>query len=139
MNVDNIEQVAGCKQLSVPKFLDDRGMLCFAEAGDTIPFNIQRIFWIYGVKAGKTRGGHSHATCSEAIFPVAGACDITLNDGKHCFTLHLSDPSLGVLVPAGIWCELTNFTPDAILVVAASHHYDASGYINNYNDYLKCK
>ena len=137
---NDIDTVAGCKLLHTHKCVDDRGILCFAEGSDIIPFDIKRIFWIYGVDRHKTRGGHSHGTCTEAIFPVKGKFDITITDGTNKASITLDDPSCGILIPAGIWCELDKFSTDAVCMVAASQHYDAEGYTNNYNEYLKlCK
>lgn len=140
MNTEELDTISGCRLLRAGKVVDDRGILCFAEGDNTIPFEIKRNFWIYGVGQGKVRGGHSHSTCSEAIFPVNGSFDIMVTDGKGSTTVHMNEPSCGILIPAGVWCELKNFSPDAICFVAASQHYDATGYINDFNEYKKqCK
>jgi dTDP-4-dehydrorhamnose 3,5-epimerase-like enzyme len=140
MNTEELESISGCRLLKAGKAMDDRGTLCFAEGNEAIPFDIKRNFWIYGVGQGKTRGGHSHSTCSEAIFPVKGSFEIMVTDGERCATICMNDPSRGILIPAGVWCELKNFSPDAICFVAASQHYDATGYTNDFNKYKKiCK
>lgn len=140
MKNDDIECVRGCRMLTASKCIDDRGILCFAEGETAIPFDIKRIFWICGVPEGKTRGGHSHSTCTEAIFPVKGHFDIEVSDGINAAAIRMEEPTKGILIPAGIWCDLKNFSSDAICVVAASQHYDAGGYINDYKEYKKlCK
>lgn len=127
----------GCRLLPLPEAADERGTLAFLEGGVQIPFPVKRVFWIYGVPDGKTRGGHAHDTCAEAIFPVAGAFTIELDDGCRRRRVRMNKPNVGVLVPAGIWCNLTDFAPETVCVVAASHPYDAQGYINRYEDYVK--
>ena len=141
MNINtDLSCVSGCRLLEAHKVVDDRGILCYADIFDIIPFDIKRIFWIYSVEVGKMRGGHSHSTCSVSIFPVSGSFDIEVTDGHHKSCVTMNDPSKGILIPAGIWCELRNFSPDAVCVVAASHHYDAKGYINDFNEYKnQCK
>lgn len=137
MNTDELESISGCRLLATGKIKDDRGVLCIAEGATTIPFEIKRNFWIYGVMQGKTRGGHSHSTCAEAVFPICGSFDIMVTDGERSTIVSMNDPACGILIPAGVWCELRNFSPDAICFVAASQHYDATGYINDFNEYKK--
>jgi hypothetical protein len=137
---NSLESVVGCRFLNAPKVVDDRGTLCIAETSEVIPFDIKRIFWIIGVGKDKIRGGHSHSTCSEAIFPLKGSFDIKVTDGKQTRTVTMDDPSCGILISAGVWCELSNFSADAVCFVAASHHYNSIGYINDFNEYLRqCK
>lgn len=125
----------GCMLLQGISVADERGVLTFVEGG-TLPFAIARIFWITSVPGGKSRGGHAHASCSEAVFAVRGSFTMHLSDGRVQSATRISSPGGGILVPAGIWCDLRDFTPDCVCVVAASHPYDAEGYINGYGDYL---
>ena len=126
----------GCVLLKGKTIADERGMLTFVE-GCTLPFEIKRMFWITSVPEGKTRGGHAHAVCSEAVFAVSGSFCIHLSDGENNVALKISSPNEGVLVPAGIWCDLKEFSEDCVCVVAASHPYDSNGYINTYESYLE--
>lgn len=134
--VDDITKVGGCKYICSKKFIDDRGTLCFAEGESDIPFKIERIFWIYGVPNGQSRGGHSHSTCNEVLFAVSGSCDIRITDGINETTVKLSTQSDGILISADVWCDLHNFSADCILIVAASQHYNVEGYTHSYTDYL---
>lgn len=129
----------GVELLSAPKRVDDRGILCFTENNVHIPFKTERVFWIFGVKTGMTRGGHAHRTCAEAIFPVHGRFDIEVDDGQTSRTFVMDRPESGILIPAGVWCCLKNFSADAVCVVMASQPYLAEGYINNYADFLASK
>ena len=125
----------GCKLIHLPVHTDKRGSLSFAEAGGAIPFDIERVFWIYDVPQGEERGAHSHNECAEVVIPVQGEFDMTVDDGITKKTIHMDSPHTGILIPPGIWCQLSNFTPDTICVVLASHPYNASGYTHNYQEY----
>ena len=127
----------GVVLIQLPHNVDERGHLAFLEGGTHIPFEVKRVFWIYGVPEGKTRGGHAHWTCHEAIFPVAGSFEIELDDGQRNVTLVMDDPLKGITVPAGVWCELRNFAPGTVCVVMASQEYDAKGYALNREEWKK--
>ena len=127
----------GCKLVSIPHVGDKRGDLVFAEAQGTIPFDIQRVFWIYNIPTKTRRGGHAHWTCSEVVVPIKGAFTMMVDDGTTRAEVRMESPSEGILIPAGVWCELKDFAPDTILVVMASEQYDATGYIHDYTNYLK--
>lgn len=125
----------GCRLINLPEHRDNRGCLSIAEWGKGIPFSIERVFWIYDVPKGAERGAHSHNECAEVVVPVSGAFDMTVDDGTTRTTIHLDSPHQGILIPAGIWCQLNNFTPNTVCVVMASHPYNASGYTHDYATY----
>lgn len=129
---------SGCTLLKGITVGDDRGNLTFVE-GSTLPFSIKRMFWITSVPLGKNRGGHAHVSCSEAVFAVQGAFTMHLSNGNIRGAVRLSAPGEGVVVPAGVWCELTDFTLDCVCVVAASQPYNAEGYVNSYSKYIELK
>ena len=116
-------------------FHDSRGALAFAEAQSVIPFPLKRLFWIYDVQPGQTRGGHAHKTCQQAILALNGRFDLYLTDltESSCFTL--DRPSQMVVVPAGVWCELKNFSADAVVLVATSEHFDPEDYLQPMEEY----
>ncbi len=122
--------------IDIPQISDERGSLCVAEWSD-LPFEPRRAFWIYGVGKGKTRAGHAHALCAEVIFCVRGSFDIFVDDGAARATHHMDTPRRGIHIAPGTWCELSNFTRDAVCLVLASHEYIKDGYINSYDDFLK--
>ena len=125
----------GCRLISLPEHRDKRGCLSIAEWGNGIPFAIERVFWIYDVPEGAERGAHSHNECAEVVIPVSGAFDITLDDGMAQATVHLDSPHMGILIPAGVWCRLSDFVPGTVCVVLASHPFNASGYVHEYATY----
>lgn len=118
----------------IPCITDERGALCVAEWAQ-LPFEPQRVFWISHVAAGKMRGGHAHSLCAELIFPVCGSFDIFVDDGSRQQTFHMDTPNRGILIRPNVWCELRNFTSDAVAVVLASCAYMRDGYINDYDDF----
>ena len=117
--------------IELPAVTDDRGRLCIAEEHD-LPFPIKRIFWIYDIGKGKSRGGHAHLSCEEVVVAVRGGFDMYVDDGYENMTVRMSKPSSGIYIPKGVWCELRNFEPGTICVVMASEAYNANGYINDY-------
>lgn len=132
-NKEFIESL-GYRFIEVPQFCDERGVLCFAE-NKHLPFIPKRVFWIYGVGMDKTRGGHAHNTCAEIIFPVKGSFDIFVDDNDNSETFTMNNPNKGIFIAPSVWCNLSNFSPDAVCLVLASHEYNAEGYINNYKEF----
>lgn len=139
MNKENERWPMGCRRIAVPGVRDERGALIFAEAGRTIPFEVKRVFWIYDVPTNAERGGHAHWTCSEVVVPVKGGVTVTLDDGRNTCSIKLERPDEGVLIPAGVWCRLTDFVEGTVLVVMASDKYDPQGYVHDYDEYLRIK
>ena len=133
---NNISLPRGCRIIEFPESADDRGALSFAEGAHQIPFQIERVFWIYGVPEGKTRGGHSHSESAEVVVPVTGSFRMMVDDGTHHSEVLMGSPRKGILIPPGVWCDLRDFAPGTVCMVFASHPYNASGYINDYNEYL---
>ena len=125
--------------IQLPDHGDERGVLVFLEGGHHIPFSVARVFWIYGVPGHESRGGHAHWSCHEAVFAVHGSFELELKDGKDSQRFLLNDPSQGVLIPAGVWCELRHFSADAVCVVMASEPYSPQGYVHDYEDYVRAK
>lgn len=125
----------GCRLINFAEHRDRRGCLSIADPQKDIPFTIERVFWIYDVPEGEERGAHSHNECAEVVIPVCGAFDMTVDDGITRVTVHLDSPCQGILIPAGVWCQLGNFTPGTVCVVMASHPYNAAGYVHDYATY----
>ena len=118
-------------------FTDNRGSLTIAEEGIDVPFRIQRVYWIHSVPEGEERGKHSNKVSSEFVVAVSGSVDITLEDINGRTTYHLDAKDKGLLIPPDTWDEIRNFSPDAVLIVLASHSYDESTYIHSYDEFLK--
>lgn len=127
------------KIIELPKFLDTRGNLSFAEQNNHIPFEIKRTYWIYDVPGGEARGGHAFFKNQEFIVALSGAFDVVVDDGqqKKAFTLNRS--YYGLYVPSGLWREMNNFSTNSFALEFGSEHYDANDYIRDYGDFLKMK
>ena len=127
-----------CSQIKLKSVKEsNRGCLTFADAQTDIPFVIKRIFWIYDVPNLSTRGGHANWKCSEAIIPLAGSFDIYVDDGKFHNTYHMDRADEGIVIPAGVWCLLTNFKPGTVCFVASDEEYSPEYYVNDYEEYVK--
>ena len=118
-------------------FTDNRGNLTIIEEGHEVPFKIQRVYWIHGVPQGEERGWHSNKISSEYVIAVNGSVEITLEDKKGRRTYLLDSKEKGLLIPPDTWDEIRNFSPDAVLLVLASHSYDETAYINSYEEFLQ--
>ncbi len=118
-------------------FTDNRGSLTIAEEGIDVPFRIERVYWIHGVPQGQERGKHSNKVSWEYVVAVHGSVEITLEnkDGRQTYLLDSKDK--GLIIPPDTWDEIRNFSPDAVLLVLASHKYDESAYIHSYEEFLK--
>lgn len=125
--------------ISIPSVKDERGSLSFAEVRKVIPFDVERVFWIYDVPCEAVRGGHAHWTCAEVVVPVSGAFTMLVDDGKERMQVRMSSPQEGVLIEPGAWCELRDFEPGTVLVVMASQAYTPEGYVHDYEEYIKMK
>jgi dTDP-4-dehydrorhamnose 3,5-epimerase-like enzyme len=115
---------------------DKRGSLTIVERGLEIPFDIQRVYWIHNVPQGEERGRHSNTEMYEYVVAVNGSVDITLEDTNGRREYHLDSKEKGLLIPPDTWDELRNFSPDAVLLVMASHSYNPDTYINSYEEFL---
>ena len=116
---------------------DERGYLISLEENKQIPFEVKRVYYIYGTQKNIIRGKHAHRKLQQIIFCPKGSCDFTLDNGIERKTIHLNSPAQGIHIKHNIWREFTNFSPDCIVVVLASDLYDENDYIRNYDDFLK--
>lgn len=116
---------------------DERGKLVVVEGGRDIPFDIARVFYIYGSDATVVRGQHANRESEFVLINVAGSSKVRITDGKNEEIVELTRPMQGVYLPRMIWKDMYDFSPDSVLLVLASTHYDGKEYIRGYEDYLK--
>ena len=124
--------VEDVKIVELPKFLDARGNLSFAEQLNHIPFEIKRTYWIYDVPGGEERGGHAFKENQEFIVALSGAFDVVVDDGVNKKTFSLNRSYYGLYVPAGLWREINNFSTNSLALEFGSEHYDVADYIYDY-------
>ena len=116
---------------------DDRGQLVALEANRQIPFDVKRVFYIYGTKADTPRGNHSHYKTKQFLVAVNGSCKVTLDDGKTKEIFDLNKPNLGLFQDALVWGSMHDFSEDCVLMVLANDYYNADDYITKYDEFLK--
>ena len=121
--------------IKLPKFLDERGNLSFFENDNQLPFAIQRVHWIYDVPGGEERGGLAYKETEEFIVAMSGSFDVLIDDGKQQYHFSLNRSYMGVYVPAGTWRAITNYSTNAVAVIAASTHYDLNDAIRDYEEF----
>lgn len=113
---------------------DHRGQLV---ANKQIPFDVKRVFYIYGTQEGVPRGNHSHYKTKQFLVAVNGSCKVTLDNGKEKETFDLNKPNLGLFQDALIWGSMHDFSLDCVLMVLSDDYYDVSDYITNYDKFLE--
>ena len=126
-----------CRILQFTDLGDERGKLVVIEGGQSIPFEIKRVFYIYGSDASVVRGQHANMESEFVLINVAGQSKVRITDGREEFIVELDRPMMGVYIPKLIWKDMYNFSSDSVLLVLASSHYDGEEYIRNYDDYLR--
>ncbi len=131
--------VEDVKIVELPKFLDSRGNLSFAEQNNHIPFEIKRTYWIYDVPGGEDRGGHAFVANQEFIVALSGAFDVVVDDGISKKTFSLNRSYYGLYIPAGLWRTMENFSTNSLALEFGSEHYTVSDYIRDYDEFLKMK
>ena len=115
---------------------DERGKLVVIEGNQSIPFEIKRVFYIYGSDSEVVRGQHANRESEFVLINVAGTSKVRITDGNEEFIVELNKPMMGVYIPKMIWKDMYDFSNDSVLLVLASTHYDGSEYIRSYSDYL---
>ena len=132
-----VGRVAPCRIVKVPDFVDDRGGLASVEAGETIGFAIERVYYLYGMPPGTVRGAPAPRALEQLLLALHGEFDITVDDGRRRTRFHLDDPTRGLYIGPMIWRNLENFSPGAVGLVLASSHYDEADYYRRYDEFLR--
>lgn len=129
--------MSGYRLLELDERGDERGNLVIAEGAIDIPFEIKRVFYIYGSDATVVRGKHANRESEFVLINVGGSSKVMVDDGKTKEVILLDKPRMGLYLPSMLWKEMYDFSPDSILLVLASEHYDETEYIRDYNQFLK--
>jgi dTDP-4-dehydrorhamnose 3,5-epimerase-like enzyme len=124
--------------IKIPKIEDRRGNLSVIE-NECIPYDIERVYYLYDVPTGAYRGGHAHKEQLEFLIALSGSFEVVLKDGKESKRVMLNRPDEGLLIPTGIWRELENFSSGSVCLVLASDVYDEEDYIRNFKTFKSSK
>lgn len=130
--------VADCKILTLPKIADKRGNLTVIE-GTTVPFPIKRVYYLYDVPGGSTRGGHAHKDLQQFLIAMSGSFDVVVDDGISRTRHHLNRSYMGIYIPKMIWRELDNFSSGSVCMALASLEFDEDDYYREYDIYRRKK
>lgn len=126
-----------CKLLNFDEKGDERGKLVVVEGNRDVPFEIKRLFYIYGSDKDVVRGKHANKESEFVLINVSGSSRVMVTDGKNKQIVELTKPRQGVYLPKMVWKEMYDFSEDSVLLVLASTHYDGNEYIRDYDEYVK--
>ena len=129
--------VKGVKVHRIKRVTDIRGSISVGEFDRDLPFIAKRYFLVFGVPSVETRGEHAHLACQQFLICVAGSCAVVADDGTHRQEFLLDRPDVGLHLPPMTWGIQYKYSPDAVLLVFASHYYDENDYVRDYNDFLQ--
>lgn len=123
--------------INLPKILDVRGNLSFAEIDNQVPFAIKRTYWIYDVPGGTDRGGHAYRNNEELVIAMSGSFDVVLDNGMEKKTYNLNRSYYALYVSKGVWRTMVNFSTNSLALVLSSTDYDEKDYVRDYDEFLK--
>lgn len=127
--------VFNCNLILLPSIGDRNGRITAINNLVEIPFEVKRIFYLYDIPGGESRGSHAHKQCHQFLIAASGSFEVILDDGQSKRQVLLNKPSIGLHIPPGIWASEINFSSGAICLVLASHLFDESDYIRDYDGF----
>jgi len=132
--------VFNCSLVELPKNKNRSGNITVIDHIDSsIPFDVKRIFYLYDIPGGESRGAHAHKECHQFLIATSGSFEVLLDDGKTKRQVQLNRANIGLHIPPGIWSSEVNFSSGSICLVLASHNYNEKDYIREYEDFLMYK
>jgi hypothetical protein len=137
MNIPSL--IYNCNVIELNKIHNRSGNITIIEGNMQIPFDVKRVYYLYDVPGGATRGGHAHKGLQQVIIAASGCFDVLLDDGRNKKIIQLNHPNFGLLIVPGIWRELLNFSSGAICLVLASEKYSEPDYIRDYDTFKSLK
>jgi uncharacterized RmlC-like cupin family protein len=135
--MSNKNSVYECNILHLNQIGDRNGHITSINNNIDLPFATKRIFYLYDIPGGESRGAHAHKECHQFLVAASGAFEILLDDGRTKRQVLLNRPDIGLHIPPGIWASEINFSSGSICLVLASHTYDENDYIRNYFEFLE--
>jgi mannose-6-phosphate isomerase-like protein (cupin superfamily) len=131
-----MSEISSCKVLELKTHQNRSGSITPIHQNSDVPFNIKRIFYIYDIPGGASRGAHAHKECHQFLVAVSGAFEVEIDDGTNRKRILLNRPNFGLYIPPGIWASEVNFSSGAICLALTSQKYSAEDYIRDYHEYL---
>lgn len=131
--------VYDCSMIELDKHHHESGNITVVENNETVPFAVKRIYYLYDVPGGESRGGHAHKALHQLLIAASGSFTVTLDDGRVRRTFLLNRPYQGLLIVSGIWRTLDDFSSGSVCLVLASHRYDPEDYIYDYQEFREVK
>ena len=125
--------------IDLPRIQDPRGNLTFIEGDVHAPFAIRRVYYLYDVPGGESRGGHAHRNLEQLIIAASGSFDDVLDDGNEQTSYSLNRSYYGLHIPRMHWRELVNFSSGSVCLVLASEHFDEADYFRDYSEFVAAK
>lgn len=129
--------VFDCSVIQLPKVQDRAGNITPIHNSKEVPFDIKRVFYLYDIPGGESRGAHAHYKCHQFLVAVSGSFEVIINDGQVQRMVQLNRPYIGLHIPPKIWASEMNFSSGSVCLVLASEVYAAEDYIRSYDEYLK--
>lgn len=130
--------VYNCSVIELEKIKHRSGNITVIDSQTlSLPFSVNRIFYLYDIPGGESRGAHSHKICHQFLIAASGSFEVLLDDGKTKRQIQLNRANIGLHIPPGIWASEVNFSSGSICLVLASEHYDPSDYIREYDEYIE--
>lgn len=129
--------VFDCGLIYLPQLGDRNGHITAVNNEVEVPFEVNRVFYLYDIPGGESRGAHAHKACHQFLIAASGAFEVLLDDGRTKRQVMLNRPNFGLHIPPGIWASEVNFSAGSICLVLVSHAYDEEDYIRSYNKFLE--
>lgn len=131
--------VFDCNLIYLPKVESRSGNITPVHEFTDVPFALERIFYLYDIPGGESRGAHAHKECHQFLVAVSGAFEVLLDDGRTKRLVQLNRPYMGLHIPPMIWASEINFSSGSVCLVLASHGYNEQDYIREYNEFITSK
>lgn len=129
--------VYDCSVVELPRYHDPEGNLTPVYSNFHVPFDIKRVFYLYDIPGGESRGAHAHKICHQFLVAASGAFEVVLDDGVNKRTITLNRPFYGLHIPPGIWAAEQGFSSGSVCLVLASEPYEPDEYIRDYNTFIE--
>ncbi len=131
--------VYDCSLIHLPRIRFRAGNITPVQNSVEVPFDVRRVFYLYDVPGGESRGAHAHKACHQFLIAASGSFEVLLDDGSIQRQVQLNRPWMGLHIPPGIWASEINFSSGAVCLVLASETYNAEDYIRDYDTFLSSK